>query len=95
MTSFVEILVERRFSAYLLRPKSSKSSIFWLTGRKKTIEEYLKKFPNRDEVKYFAMDMNHIYLSSCKEFFPNAKPVADCLRYTRCCTGAAEVLPQT
>ena len=39
-----------------------------------------------DELKYFVMDMNHVYLGICKELFPNAKPVADRFHYTRCCS---------
>ena len=83
------------FQCILTSPEKQQVFDILADRKKKTIVEYIKKFPNRDEVKYFAMDMNHIYLSSCKELFPNAKPVADCFRYTRCCTGAAEVLPQS
>ena len=83
------------FQCILTSPEKQQIFDILADRKKKTIVEYLKKFPNLDDVKYFAMDMNHIYLSSCKELFPNAKPVADCFRYTRCCTGAAEVLPQS
>ena len=83
------------FQCILTSPEKQQIFDILADRKKKTIVEYLKKFPNLDEVKYFVMDMNHVYLGICKELFPNANPVADCFRYTICCTGAAEVLPQS
>lgn len=80
------------FQCILTSPEKQQIFDILADRKKKTIVEYLKKFPNLDEVKYFVMDMNHVYLGICKELFPNAKPVADRFHYTRCCTEAVEAV---
>ena len=80
------------FQCILTSPEKQQVFDILADRKKKTIVEYLKKFPNLDAVKYFVMDMNHVYLGICKELFPNAKPVADRFHYTRCCTEAVEAV---
>ena len=38
-----------------------------------TIQEYLRPFPNRDEVKYVVMDMNRGFRNIARTFLPNAQ----------------------
>ena len=42
-----------------------------------TIQDYLRSFPNRGEVKYVVMDMNRGFRDMAKTFFSNVKIVID------------------
>ena len=55
-----------------------------------TIQEYLRSFPNRDEVKYVVMDMNRGFRDVAITFFPNAKIIIDRFHVVRFCTEAME-----
>ena len=55
-----------------------------------TIQDYLRPFPNRDEVKYVVMDMNRGFRDAAKAFLPNAKIVIDRFHVVRYCTEAME-----
>ena len=55
-----------------------------------TIQDYLRSFPNRSEVKYVVMDMNHGFRDAAKTFLPNAKIVIDRFHVVRYCTEAME-----
>ena len=55
-----------------------------------TIQDYLRTFPNRDEVKYVVMDMNRGFRDAAKAFLPNAKIVIDRFRVVRYCTEVME-----
>jgi transposase len=48
-----------------------------------SIQDYLKRFPNREEVAYFVMDMNRGYRDIAQSFFPKAKIVIDRFHYVR------------
>jgi transposase len=54
------------------------------------IYNYLRTFPNRNQVQYFVMDMNREYLDIAKKLLPNAKIVIDRFHVVRCCTWALE-----
>ena len=55
-----------------------------------TIQEYLRSFPNRDEVKYVVMDMNRGFRNIARTFLPNAQIIIDRFHVVRCCTEAME-----
>ena len=55
-----------------------------------TIQDYLRPFPNRDEVKYVVMDMNRGFRDAAKAFLPNAKIIIDRFHVVRYCTEAME-----
>lgn len=54
------------------------------------IYDYLRAFPNRNQVQYFIMDMNREYLSIAKILLPNATVVIDRFHVVRYCTWALE-----
>ena len=54
------------------------------------IYDYLREFPNRNQVQYFIMDMNREYLDIAKKLLPNAKIVIDRFHVVRYCTWALE-----
>ena len=54
------------------------------------IYDYLRAFPNRNQVQYFVMDMNREYLDIAKKLLPNAKIVIDRFHVVRYCTWALE-----
>jgi transposase len=54
------------------------------------IYDYLRTFPNRNQVQYFVMDMNREYLDIAKKLLPNAKVVIDRFHVVRYCTWALE-----
>ena len=55
-----------------------------------TIQEYLRSFPNRDEVKCVVMDMNRGFRNIARTFLPNAQIIIDRFHVVRCCTEAME-----
>lgn len=55
-----------------------------------TVQDYLRSFPNRNEVKYVVMDMNSGFRNVAKAFLPNAKIVIDRFHVVRYCTEAME-----
>lgn len=52
--------------------------------------EYLKSFPNRNEVQYFIMDMNYVYRDIAENYLPNATIVIDKFHVVRYVTWALE-----
>lgn len=54
------------------------------------IYDYLRPFPNRNQVQYFVMDMNREYMGIAKKLLPNAKIVIDRFHVVRYCTWALE-----
>lgn len=54
------------------------------------ILDYLKAFPNRNQVKYVVMDMNKEYLNIAQALFKNATIVIDRFHVVRYCTWALE-----
>ena len=55
-----------------------------------SIQDYLRSFPNRDEVKYVVMDMNRGFRDVARTFFPNARIIIDRFHVVRFCTEAME-----
>lgn len=55
-----------------------------------SIYEYLRAFPNRNEIKYFVMDMRKPYLEIAQSLFPNATVVIDRFHVVRYCVWALE-----
>ena len=55
-----------------------------------TIQDYLRSFPNRNEVKYVVMDMNRGFRDVSRTFLPNAQIVIDRFHVVRFCTEAME-----
>lgn len=55
-----------------------------------TIQDYLRSFSNRGEVKYVVMDMNRGFRDAAKAFLPNAKIIIDRFHVVRYCTEAME-----
>ena len=55
-----------------------------------TIQENLRSFPNRDEVKCVVMDMNRGFRNIARTFLPNAQIIIDRFHVVRCCTEAME-----
>ena len=54
------------------------------------IYDYLRAFPNKNQVQYFVMDMNREYLDIARKLLPNAKIVIDRFHVVRYCTWALE-----
>lgn len=42
-----------------------------------SLMQYFNTFSNKKEVRYFTMDMNHVYRYLVKDYFPNATIVID------------------
>ena len=55
-----------------------------------TVQDYLKGFPNRNDVKAVVMDMNKGFRNVAKAFLPNAKIIIDRFHVVRYCTRAMD-----
>ena len=55
-----------------------------------TMQDYLRSFPNRGEVRYVVMDMNRGFRDVARTFFPNAKIIIDRFHVVRFCTLAMD-----
>ena len=55
-----------------------------------SIQDYLRTFPNRGEVKYVVMDMNRGFRDVARTFFPNARIIIDRFHVARSCTQAMD-----
>lgn len=55
-----------------------------------TVQDYLRTFTNREDVRYVVMDMNKGFFSVAKTFFPNAKIIIDRFHVVRFCTDALD-----
>ena len=54
------------------------------------VYDYLRAFPNRNQVQYFVMDMSQEYRDIARKLFPNAKIVIDRFHVVSYCTWALE-----
>lgn len=72
-----------RFQCILTAPEEKKIVDILPDRSVSTIQEYLKSFSNREEVKYFVMDMNRAYRDIARTFFPGASIVIDRFHYVR------------
>lgn len=55
-----------------------------------SIQDYLRSFPNRTEVRYVVMDMNRGFRDVARTFFPDAKIIIDRFHVVRFCTQAMD-----
>lgn len=55
-----------------------------------SIQDYLRSFPDRGNVKYVVMDMNRGFRDVARTFFPNAKIIIDRFHVVRFCTQAMD-----
>ena len=55
-----------------------------------TVQDYLRSFDNRGDVKYAVMDMNNGFFHVAQTFLPNAKIVIDRFHVVRFCTEAMD-----
>lgn len=79
-----------KFQCILTSPKE-KAVVDILPNRSSAqILDYLKTFPNRDQVKYVVMDMNKEYLRIAQTLFKQATIVIDRFHVVRYCTWALE-----
>ena len=72
-----------RFQCILTAPEERKIVDILPDRSVCTIQEYLKTFPNREEVEYFVMDMNRAYRDIARTFFPKAAIVIDRFHFVR------------
>ena len=79
-----------RFQCILTAPEEHRILDILPNCREAQIMEYLRAFPNRDEVKYFVCDMKKEYVSLARILFPNAKIVIDKFHVVRYCTWSVE-----
>ena len=72
-----------RFQCILTAPEERKIVDILPDRSVCTIQEYLKTFPNREEVECFVMDMNRAYRDIARTFFPKAAIVIDRFHFVR------------
>ena len=66
-----------RFQAILIAPEKRQNLDILPDRTAATIQDYLKAFPNRQDVTHFVMDMNKAYRDIARAFFPSAKIIID------------------
>lgn len=79
-----------KFQGILTDPKNHKVIDILPTRSKEYLFGYFSKFSNRNEVKFFVMDMYSTYKAVAKIMFPNAKIIIDKYHYVRIVTWAFE-----
>ena len=79
-----------KFQAILTDAKNHKLFDILPNRSQTTLMSYFQRFKNRNDVKYFVMDMNKVYLGIAKEYFPNATIVIDKFHVVRYVTWALE-----
>lgn len=67
----------QKFQAILTDPKSHKVIDILPSRTQYQLQEYIKSFSNRKDVRYFVMDMNQVYRDFAETFLPNATIVID------------------
>ena len=72
-----------RFQCILTAPEEKKIVDILPDRTACTIQDYLRRFPNRGEVEYFVMDMNRAYREIARTFFPQAKIIIDRFHFVR------------
>ena len=79
-----------RFQCILTAPLQHKVFDILPSRNISTVQEYLKGFPNRNDVKAVVMDMNKGFRNVTKAFLPNTKIVVDRFHVVRYCTWAMD-----
>ena len=80
----------QKFQAILTNPQTHQVLDILPSRAQYQLQEYLRSFPNRKEVKYFVMDMNQVYRNLAETFLPNATIVIDKFHVVRYVTWALE-----
>ena len=80
----------QKFHAILTDAKKHKLLDILPTRSQTYLMLYFQQFKDRNNVKYFVMDMNKAYLEIAKSYFPKAKVVIDKFHVVRYATRALE-----
>lgn len=67
----------QKFQAILTDAKNKRLVDILPDRTQRTLADYLRSMPNRNDVRYFVMDMNHIYRELAHTYLPNATIVID------------------
>lgn len=80
----------QKFQVVLTDPKNRK--LFDILPLRSQVSpmQYLNRFPNKKEVRYFVTDMNKVYWDLAKEYFPKASIVVDKFHVVRYITRVLE-----
>lgn len=79
-----------KFQAILTNPKTHKVIDILPSRTQAVLSNYFSEFKNRNDVRYFVMDMNRAYLELAKTYFPRASVVIDKFHVVRYVTWAVE-----
>jgi len=79
-----------KFQCILTAPLQHKVFDILPSRHTSTVQDYLKRFPNRNEVKAVVMDMNSGFRDVVRAFLPYAKIVIDRFHVVRYCTWAMD-----
>ena len=80
----------QKFQAIITAPDKHKVIDILPSRTQYKLKEYLRSFPNRNEVQYFIMDMNYVYRDIAENYLPNATIVIDKFHVVRYVTWALE-----
>lgn len=80
----------QKFQAILTNPHSHKVVDILPSRSQTTLSNYFSEFRNRNNVKYFVMDMNRGFLEVARTYFPKATIVIDKFHVVRYVTWALE-----
>lgn len=79
-----------KFQAILTDAKNHKLVDILPSRTQATLVDYIHSFKNRNDVRYFVMDMNTVYRDIARNYFPNATIVIDKFHVVRYVTWAVE-----
>lgn len=79
-----------KYHSILTAPKEHKVFDILPSRTQYRLEEYLRDFPNRKDVRYFVMDMYKVYKDIAQRLLPNATIVIDKFHVVKQVTGATE-----
>ena len=80
----------QKFQAILTDAKNKKLVDILPDRSQRTLADYLRSMPNRNDVRYFVMDMNQVYRDLAHTYLPNATIVIDRFHVVRYVTWALE-----
>lgn len=84
----------QKFQAIFTDPKKHKIFDILPSRTQYQIQDYLNDFKNKNDVRYFIMDMNYAYRSIAESYFPNATIVIDRFHVVRYVNWALENVRQ-
>lgn len=79
-----------KYHSILTAPKEHKVFDILPSRTQYRLEEYLRDFPNRKDVRYFVMDMYKVYKDIAQRLLPNATIVIDKFHVVKQVTGATK-----